>query len=98
MPDLTMQCPLPENEAQRLQAIHSYGILDTPPEADFDTLTKAATHAFNTPAAVIGLMDSDRLWFKSQLGLGVQQLDPLGPLLLRLAHRHPDVRVHEVDA
>ena len=75
MPDPTMQCPLPENETQRLQAIHSYGILDTPPEADFDTLTKVATHAFDTPAAVIGLMDSDRLWFKSQLGLGVQQLD-----------------------
>lgn len=75
MSDPTMQCPLPENEAQRLQAIQSYEILDTPPEADFDILTRVAAHAFDTPAAVIGLMDSDRLWFKSQLGLGVQQLD-----------------------
>lgn len=75
MPDRTMQCPMPENEAQRLQAVLSYGILDTAPEVDFDTLTRVATLAFNAPAAVIGLMDSDRLWFKSQLGIGVQQLD-----------------------
>ena len=75
MTDRDMQCSIPGNEAQRLQAVHSYDILDTPPELDFDTLTRVAAHAFNTPAAVIGLMDSDRLWFKSQLGLGVPQLD-----------------------
>lgn len=75
MIDHDMQCALPANEAQRLRAVHSYDILDTPPELDFDTLTRVAAQAFNTPAAVIGLMDSDRLWFKSQLGLGVPQLD-----------------------
>lgn len=75
MPDHTMQCPLPSNEAQRLRAVRSYDILDTLPEVDFDTLTRVAAQAFNTPAAVIGLMDADRLWFKSQLGLGVQQLE-----------------------
>ena len=69
------QCPLPANEAQRLQAVRSYDILDTPPELDFDALTRVAAHAFNTPAAVVGLMDSDRLWFKSKLGLDVPQLD-----------------------
>ena len=71
----TMQCPLPINELQRLQALRSYDILDTLPEVDFDTLTRVAALAFNTPAAVIGLMDADRLWFKSRLGLDVQQLD-----------------------
>lgn len=75
MPDHITQCPLPVNEAQRLRAVRSYDILDTLPEVDFDTLTRVAAQAFNTPAAVIGLMDADRLWFKSQLGLGVQQLE-----------------------
>ena len=75
MLDDILQCPFPANEAQRLQAVRSYEILDTPPEVDFDTLTRVATQALNTPAGVIGLMDSDRLWFKSQLGLGVPQLD-----------------------
>lgn len=75
MPNHNMQCPLPTNEAQRLRAVLSYDILDTPPEVNFDALTRVAAHAFNTPAAVIGLMDSNRLWFKSQLGLGIPQLD-----------------------
>jgi diguanylate cyclase (GGDEF)-like protein len=69
------KCPIPENESERLRAVRSYDILDTPPEVEFDTLTRVATHAFNAPAGVIGLMDSDRLWFKSQIGLGVPQLD-----------------------
>jgi diguanylate cyclase (GGDEF)-like protein len=71
----TLKCPLPANEEQRLQAVRSYDILDTLPEVDFDTLTRVAAHALNTPAAVIGLMDTNRLWFKSQIGLGVPQLD-----------------------
>lgn len=75
MLDEITQCPLPANEEQRLLAVHSYDILDTPPEVDFDTLTRVAVHALNVPAAVIGLLDSNRLWFKSQIGLGVPQLD-----------------------
>lgn len=75
MANETLQCPIPTNEAQRLRAVRAYEILDTLPEVDFDTLTRVAAHALDTPAAVIGLMDADRLWFKSQLGLGVQQLD-----------------------
>lgn len=70
-----MSCPIPDNEAERLNALRSYDILDTPPEMDFDALTRIAAHAFNTPAAVIGLLDAHRLWFKSRLGLEVPQLD-----------------------
>ncbi len=70
-----MQCPIPSNEIQRLRVVCSYNILDTLPEVDFDTLTRVTASALNMPAAVIGFMDSDRLWFKSQLGLGVPQLD-----------------------
>lgn len=68
-------CPVPENESQRLRALRSYEILDSQPEVNFDTLTRVATHALRTPAGVIGLMDASRLWFKSQIGLGVPQLD-----------------------
>lgn len=75
MADHTKQCPLPTNETQRLHAVRSYDIIDSAPEMEFDTLTRVAARAFNTPAAVIGLMDADRFWFKSQLGLGVPELD-----------------------
>lgn len=70
-----LKCPIPENENERLQAVLSYDVLDTPPELDFDALTRIAAHAFNVPAALVGLMDADRLWFKSRLGLDVPQLD-----------------------
>lgn len=75
MDALIAQCPIPENESQRLRAVRSYDILDTQPEVDFDALTRLALHALSAPAGVIGLMDSDRLWFKSHIGIGVPQLD-----------------------
>jgi diguanylate cyclase (GGDEF)-like protein len=70
-----LQCPIPANENGRLQSLYSYDILDSLPDVDFDTLTRLAANALKMPAAVIGLMDSDRLWFKSKIGLGVPQLD-----------------------
>ena len=73
--NISMQCPVPENESERLRVLRSYDIVDTPAELSFDALTRVAMHALSTPAAVIGLMDADRLWFKSQIGLGVTQLD-----------------------
>lgn len=66
---------MPANESQRLAAVRSLEILDTGPEVDFDVLTRLATHTFEVPAAVVGLMDADRLWFKSRVGLDVPQLD-----------------------
>jgi diguanylate cyclase (GGDEF)-like protein len=73
--DDPIQCPIPDNETERLRAVRSYDILDSQPEVDFDALTRVAAHTFHTPVAVVGLMDSDRLWFKSRLGLDVPQLD-----------------------
>ena len=70
-----IQPPVPQNEAQRLRAVLSYGILDTAPEVNFDALTRVTAFAFDVPVALIGLMDSERLWFKSRFGLDVPQLD-----------------------
>ncbi|MDE2402560.1 MAG: sensor domain-containing diguanylate cyclase [Burkholderiales bacterium] len=70
-----MQFPVPDNEAQRLLALRSYDVLDSSSEPEFDALTRLAAHTFGTPMAMIGLMDSQRLWFKSRLGLDVLQLD-----------------------
>ena len=67
--------PVPENETDRLKSLRSYAILDSPPEVDFDALTRVAVNTFHVPIAVVGLMDSERLWFKSALGLEIPQLD-----------------------
>lgn len=68
-------CPIPDNEAERLASVHSYKILDTAPEVEFDVTTRVAAALFDMPIALVALMDSDRLWFKSRHGLDVAQLD-----------------------
>lgn len=61
--------PLPDNEADRLKVLHCYNILDTPPEKEFDDLTALAAHVCDTPVALISLLDTDRQWFKSKVGV-----------------------------
>ena len=73
--NLAQSCPIPANETQRLAATRAYQILDTPPEPQFDAITRVAAALFDVPVALIALMDADRLWFKSRLGLDVPQLD-----------------------
>jgi GAF domain-containing protein len=68
-------CPFPDNEQKRLNAVWSFQILDAEPELEFDALTRIASHALGAPIAVVAMMDTDRLWFKSRLGLEILQLD-----------------------
>ncbi len=67
--------PLAENEDQRLAALHALGILDTPAEERFDRITRLAGALFDVPIALISLVDQDRQWFKSRIGLDVAETD-----------------------
>lgn len=61
--------PLPKDEAERLQALKDYEILDTPAEEAFDRITRIASRVLQTPISVISLVDANRQWFKSRQGL-----------------------------
>ena len=65
--------PLPDNEAQRIAALHELAILDTEPEERFDRLTRLAAAIFDVPVVLISLIDRDRQWFKSALGVDVRE-------------------------
>jgi GAF domain-containing protein len=58
-----------DGETARLKALHGYGVLDTPNEAEFDAIVREAAKALGTPVALISLIDEHRQWFKAKVGL-----------------------------
>jgi GAF domain-containing protein len=57
------------NDPKRLSALRRLGLLDTPPEEVFDRLTRLASTSLQTPIALLTLVDADRQFFKSAVGL-----------------------------
>lgn len=68
-----MRAELPSNERKRLSVLNDYDVLDSPPEVAFDDMTRLAAQICQTPVALISLIDQDRQWFKSALGLGTPE-------------------------
>ena len=64
-----MKSPIPENEQQRLRTLKLYRILDTAAEKTLDDLTHLAAAICETPVGMISLVDQDRQWFKSRVGV-----------------------------
>lgn len=67
------QPAIPENESDRLAELVDLGILDTEAEEVFDGLTKLAAFICGTPISLVSLVDADRQWFKSRVGLAATE-------------------------
>jgi GGDEF domain-containing protein len=67
--------PRHPEEARRLAAVHALNILESEREERFDRLTRLAQRVFKTQAAQVNLLDEDRVWFKSSLGMGGDEVE-----------------------
>ncbi len=65
--------PEPADEAARLAALRDLGVLDTPPEPRFDRITGLASRLFDVPMCLVSLVDEQRQWFKSRVGVDVAE-------------------------
>lgn len=92
-----MIAELPHNEAERLAALLEYNIMDTQPEAAFDDLTELAASILDMPIALVTLLDSERQWFKSKVGLATTET-PRDVAFCSHAILHPESILEVEDA
>jgi hypothetical protein len=67
---------IPVNEIERLLALKNLHVLDTGPDASLDDITILASQICETPIALVSLVDEHRQWFKSRVGINVQETPP----------------------
>ncbi len=66
--------PIPLDEEARLESLRELWLLDSEPEERFDRITRMAQRVFGVPIAVFSLVDSERVWFKSKVGLDFPEI------------------------
>src|SRR3954462_4902879 len=82
----------PWSEADRLAALRSYGVLDTPREAAFDEITEIAALVCKAPIALVSFVEDTRQFFKAEVGLGVRET-PVDVSICAYAILQPDLFV-----
>jgi PAS domain S-box-containing protein len=108
IPETLSPAPARLDDARRIAALRESGLLDTPPEEAFDRLTRLVTRLLDVPVALVTLVDGDRQFFKSCVGLpepwATTRQTPLShsfcqhtvatgrPLVIDDARDHPELR------
>jgi len=63
-----------EQESARLEALERYDVLDTPPEAAFDRITRLTKKLYGVPVAIVSFIDGHRQWYKASTGLAINEV------------------------
>jgi PAS domain S-box-containing protein len=71
---MTDKYPFKGSEQDRLAALNSYGIMDTLPEKEYDSITRLASYICQAPIAFISFIDDTRQWVKAKVGLDIEQV------------------------
>ncbi len=64
-----MPAPRPKNEPERVKVLHHYGVMDSPPEEEFNDIVYLASKICEAPICTISFIDEERQWFKAKKGL-----------------------------
>jgi two-component sensor histidine kinase len=79
-------------EHSRLQALHAYAVLDTPPEPQFDDIVRIARILCGTPVALVSLVDRTRQWFKAKVGVDLCET-PVEQAVCAHAIKEPEILI-----
>jgi class 3 adenylate cyclase len=87
-----LNVPLPANEAERMAELRRYAILDTAVEPGYDDLVYVASQVCGTPIALISLIDTERQFLKSKIGLNITET-PRDVAFCAHAILHPELMI-----
>lgn len=89
-----ISAPVTPDEKERLNQLFGYEVLDTEAESEFDELTELASKICGTPIALISLVDPQRQWFKSKVGIDAEETERD---IAFCAHAIHDSKIFEVE-
>ncbi len=95
---MSLSPTLSPREADRLGVLHRLDLLDTPPSASFDRITRMASQLFGLPLAAVSLTDVNRQWFKSRVGIVEASLPRLKAPCARIAETGEMLVVNDLRA
>jgi CheY-like chemotaxis protein len=72
--EASVQLPLPQNESSRLESLRSFRVLGSPREQAFDDIAHLAALICDASVAVIAFIDEQSVWFKSKIGLQLDEI------------------------
>ncbi|MDU0369658.1 GAF domain-containing protein [Hymenobacter endophyticus] len=86
---------IPEDDAQRLQALAPYQVLGSVPDAVFDELVRLTAKLFSVPIALVSLVEQDTVWFKANFGLAGAERVARDESFCSVAILQRDVTIYE---